>query len=86
MSQAKVDKYKEDKKNRKKIAGVEIQVSKSKKLSSAKTVKVKKTASTKKITKLAKKKKYFVRIRTWKKYKGKKYVSKWSAVKSVKTK
>ena len=74
------------KKNRKKIAGVEIQVSKSKKFSSAKTVKVKKTASTKKITKLAKKKKYFVRIRTWKKYKGKKYVSKWSAVKSVKTK
>lgn len=45
-----------------------------------------KTAVSKKIAKLAKKKKYFVRIRTWKKWKGKKYVSKWSPVKSVKTK
>ena len=72
--------------NRKKIAGIEIQISKSKKFKNAKTVKGKTTATSKKISKLSKKKKYYVRVRTWKKWKGKKYVSKWSSVKSVKTK
>ena len=49
------------------------------------TVKNNKTTS-KKITKLARKKKYFVKIRTYKTVGSKKYYSAWSKVKSVKTK
>ena len=74
------------KKSRKKISGIEIQYSKNKNFKKTKTVKAKKTAASKKISKLSKKKKYYVRVRTWKKWKGKKYVSKWSSVKTVKTK
>lgn len=47
-------------------------------------VKAKKTSKT--ISKLKAKKKYYVRIRTYKTVNGKKYCSVWSAKKSIKTK
>ena len=67
--------------------GYQIQYSTKSNFKGAKTVKVKgaKTVS-KKITKLNKKTKYFVRIRTYKKVGGTEYYSAWSAKKSVKTK
>ena len=49
------------------------------------TVSNNKTVS-KKLTKLAKKKKYFVKVRTYKTVSGRKYYSDWSKTKSVKTK
>lgn len=71
----------------KKIAGVEIQYSTDKKFrSGVKTKTAKKTAVSKKITKLKSKKTYYIRIRTYKKIKGVKHVSKWSKVKAVKVK
>lgn len=75
-------------KNRKKIAGIEIQYSTNKKFTDAtsKVVTAKKTATSKKIKKLARKKTYYVRVRSYKWTSGKKHVSKWSAIKSVKTK
>lgn len=51
----------------------------------SKTVKGYKHTS-KKITKLSAKKKYYVQVRTYKKASGKTYYSSWSNVKSVKTK
>lgn len=49
------------------------------------TVSSSKTTS-KKITKLKAKKKYYVRVRTYKKVSGTKYYSDWSKTKTVKTK
>ena len=46
----------------------------------------KRSAVTKRVTKLKAKKKYYIRIRTYKKVNGKKYYSTWSKTKSVKTK
>ena len=70
-------------KKRANITGYQIQVATDKKFKkNAKTVVVKKQkTTTATIKKLKSKKKYYVRIRT---YKGKKY-SKWSKVKSIKT-
>lgn len=73
--------------NQKKIAGIEIQYSRNKNFKKkTKTIKAKKTAVSKKIKKLSKKKKYYIRIRTWTKWNGKKYTSGWSTVKTAKTK
>ena len=75
------------KKQTKLTKGYQIQYSTSKKFKGAKSVLVtknKKTSIT--IKNLKSKKKYFVRIRTYKIVKGKKYYSKWSKVKSVKIK
>ena len=72
------------------IAGYQIMYSTSKsfkKGKETKTVKIKKASTTsKKIKKLKKKKKYYVKIRTYKKVNGKTYYSKWSKVRTVKTK
>lgn len=70
--------------------GYQIQYSTFKNFKNAKTVTVKNTVSAKKITKLKAKKKYFVRVRTYKttKFSGKNYniYSSWLSAKSVVTK
>ena len=69
------------------ITGYQIRYSTSSKMTSAKTKTVKGYKYTsKKITKLSAKKKYYVQIRTYKTVSGKAYYSSWSGVKSVKTK
>ncbi len=74
--------------NRKKVDGIEIQYSTNKSFTDSASVvrTAKKTAASKKITKLGRKKTYYVRVRTYKWISGKKHVSKWSSVKKVKTK
>ncbi|MDO4476206.1 MAG: leucine-rich repeat protein [Lachnospiraceae bacterium] len=68
-------------------SGYEIQYSTSRNFSSAKTVTITKNKTTsRKVTKLKRSKKYYVRIRTFKTVSGKKYYSAWSGKKSVKTK
>ena len=75
------------KKQTKLTTGYQIQYSTSKKFKGAKTQTITKNKKTSCIIKkLKSKKKYYVRVRTYKKVKGKKYYSKWSKVKSVKTK
>ena len=67
--------------------GYQIQYSMKKSMNSAKTKTVKNGNNTSlTIKKLKSKKTYYVRIRTYKKLKGKNYVSAWSKVKSVKIK
>ena len=70
------------------VTGYELQYALNKKFTSGKkNVKIKKAAAvSKKVTKLKAKKKYFVRIRAYKTFKGKNYYSTWSKVKSVTTK
>lgn len=69
------------------ITGYQLRYSTSSKMTSAKTVTVKGYSSTsKKISKLKAKKKYYVQVRTYKTVSGTKYYSSWSTVKSVKTK
>ena len=69
------------------ITGYQIRYSTSSKMASAKTKTVKGYKYTsKKITKLSAKKKYYVQVRTYKTVSGKTYYSSWSGVKSVKTK
>ncbi len=69
------------------VTGYQIQYSTSSSFSSSttKTIMSNKTTS-KKITGLKSKKKYYVRIRTYKTVSGTKYYSSWSSVKSVTTK
>ena len=75
------------KKNRKKIAGIQIQYSTDRTFKTGvKTVTAKKTAASKKIKKLASKKKYYVRVRAYKNAGGVKHVSKWSKIKTAKVK
>lgn len=75
------------KKNRTQTTGYQIQYSTSGKFKGAKTVTVSKNKTTNKtISKLKAKKKYFVRIRTYKKTAAAKYYSSWSKVKKVTTK
>lgn len=72
---------------KKQCSGYQIQYSTSKKFTekTTKEITVKSYKTTKKtISKLKKNKKYYVRIRTYKTVKGKKYYSFWSKVKSVK--
>ncbi|MFR5874958.1 MAG: transglutaminase domain-containing protein [Eubacterium sp.] len=67
--------------------GYQIQYSTSSKFSNAKTVTVSKNKTTSKtISKLKAKKKYYVRIRTYKTVSGTKYYSSWSKAKTVTTK
>lgn len=67
--------------------GYQIQYSTSSQFKSAKTKTITKTkTTTQKISKLKKKKVYYVRVRTYKKVSGKKYYAAWSTVKKVKTK
>lgn len=67
--------------------GYQIQYSTSSSFSSAKTVTIGKNSTvSKSITKLKSKKKYYVRIRTYKTISGTKYYSSWSAKKYVTTK
>ena len=67
--------------------GYQIQYSTKKNFRSKKTLKIKTNKTIlKKIKKLKLRKKYYVRIRTYKKVGGKTYYSPWSKVKSVKTK
>lgn len=70
------------------ITGYQIQYALNSKFTKGKkTVSIKKAGTaSKKIKKLKGKKKYYVRVRTYKTYKGKKYYSKWSKKKAVKTK
>jgi hypothetical protein len=68
-------------------AGYQIQYSTSSKFTNAKTVTVSSSStSSKSITKLSAKKKYYVRVRTYKKADGKTYYSDWSGTKSITTK
>ena len=70
-----------------KVDGYEVQYSTSKAFKGAKKKTVKgKTKTSVKISNLKAKKKYYVRIRTYRTYKGKKYYSEWSKTKAVKTK
>ena len=69
------------------INGYQIRYSTSSKMTNAKYKTVKGYKSTsKKITKLSAKKKYYVQVRTYKTVSGKTYYSSWSSIKSVKTK
>ena len=69
------------------VTGYQVQYSTSSKMKSAKTVTVKKAATTSvTISKLKKGKKYYVRVRTYKKVNGVKYYSGWSKAKTVTTK
>lgn len=75
------------KKQTTKTTGYQIQYSTSSKFKNAKTVTVKKNKTTKTtVKKLKAKKKYYVRIRTYKTVGKKKYYSSWSKAKAVKTK
>ena len=76
------------KKQTKNTTGYEIQYSTSSSFKSGnKTVTVSKNSTTSKtVKKLKAKKKYYVRIRTYKNVNGKKYYSAWSAKKSITTK
>lgn len=67
--------------------GYQVQYSTNSKFKSAKTATISKNKTTSTtIKKLSKKKKYYVKVRTYKTVSGKKYYSGWSKVKTVKTK
>ncbi|MBR0307688.1 MAG: fibronectin type III domain-containing protein [Mogibacterium sp.] len=69
-----------------KVSGIEIQYSTSKSFKKGvKTVSAKATAVSKKIKGLKSNKRYYVRMRTYKKVEGGRQVSKWSGVKSIMT-
>lgn len=75
------------KKQAKQTTGYEIQYSTHKKFKGAKTVTIKKNKTTStNVKKLKTKKKYFVRVRTYKTVNGQKFYSEWTKAKSVKTK
>lgn len=75
------------KKVKKNITGYQIQYSTSSDFKKAKTVTVKGAKKTSKtISKLKSKKKYYVRVRTYKTVNGTKYYSEWSKAKKVKVK
>ena len=68
-------------------SGYQLQYSTSSKFTNAKTVTITSNKTTsKKITKLSAKKKYYVRVRIYKTVSGKKYYSSWSSAKAVTTK
>lgn len=66
--------------------GYQIQYSTGSSFKSASTVSIKNSVTSKKITKLKAKKKYYVRVRTYKVVSGTTYYSAWSAKKTVTTK
>lgn len=73
-------------KNTSQTTGYQLQYSTSRKFSGAKSVNLSNKTTRKKITKLSGKKKYYVRVRTYKTVSGKTYYSSWSSAKSVTTK
>lgn len=69
------------------VSGYQIQYALNKKFTkNKKCVSASKNKSSKTITGLKKKKTYFVRVRCFKSYKGKKYYGKWSSVKKIRVK
>lgn len=74
------------KKQQKQVTGYQLQYSTSKNFSDSKKISVKSKITSKTIKGLKAKKKYYVRMRTYKTVNGKKIVSSWSKTKSVKTK
>lgn len=75
------------KKQSSQTTGYQIQYASNSKFKKAKTITISKNkATSKRISKLTSKKKYYVRIRTYKNANGKKIYSSWSNKKSVKTK
>ena len=68
----------------KKATGYEVQVSQRKDFKKARTVKIRKSKTSYRITNLKKKKKYYVRIRVYVKQNGSLLYGKWSKSKSVK--
>ena len=69
------------------VTGYQLQLCTSKSFNKGvKSYYLKSKTTTKNVTRLKSKKKYFVRIRTYKKINGKKYYSKWSSIKQIKTK
>ena len=70
----------------KNVSGYQIEYSKNKSFKSSKKIKVSAEKSSAKLKKLSSKKKYYVRIRAYKKSGGKTYYSSWSSAKSTKTK
>ena len=73
-------------KKAKSISGYQISYSQNSSMKKAKTLTVKDSATRATLKELVSKKKYYVRIRTYKVVSGKKYYSKWSSKKSVKIK
>ena len=73
-------------KTAKSVSGYEIQYSKSKSMKNAQSLTLKGKTTQVTLKNLAKKKDYYVRIRTYKTVSGKKYYSTWSTVKTVKVK
>ena len=71
--------------NQKKFTGYQIQYSRYSNMSSPKYATASKSSRYKKISKLSKKKKYYVRVRTYRTVSGKTYYSKWSSKKAVTT-
>ena len=75
------------KKQTKEVTGYQIQYSTDKKFKkNLKTVVISKNKTTSKLIKAKSGKKYYVRIRTYKKVNGKKYYSSWSKTKTIKVK
>ena len=70
----------------KKFNGYQIRYSRKSNMSGAKYVKANKSSSSKKISKLKGKTKYYVQVRTYTVKNGKTFYSKWSSKKAVKTK
>ena len=71
----------------KNITGYQVQYSLKKNFASARTVTIKKAATVSTVLKkLTSKKVYYVRVRTYKTVKGKKYYSAWSKAKAAKVK
>ncbi|HCT93045.1 MAG TPA: hypothetical protein DF613_16925 [Lachnospiraceae bacterium] len=66
-----------------KAGGYQIQYATNKKFTSAKKVKVSAKSASQTITKLKKKKTYYVRVRSYKKTGGKTYYSAWSSAKKI---
>jgi hypothetical protein len=75
------------KKQKSQATGYQVQYSTKKNFNKKKSITIKKNKTVSKtIKKLKPKKKYYIRIRTYKTVKGKRYYSKWSKVKTVKVK
>lgn len=70
-----------------KTTGYQIQYSTSSNFKGAKTITIKsKNTTSRTVTKLKAKKKYYIRVRTYRAFNGTKFYSKWSKTKTVKTK
>lgn len=95
VKQPKIQKIKRSKKKQltvywkkdKTVSGYQIQIATNKKMSKGKkTIAVSKKKTSYTVKKLKSKRTYYVRIRSYKKVKGKIYYSKWSQIKAVKVK